>query len=73
LTEYEEFLVGYAERRLGRSLSASEKEQFKGLLTRRAAADLADSFAKPKPKVTPKPTPTPKPKPTPKKVIKDEE
>jgi len=67
LTEYEEFLVGYAERRLGRSLSESEKEQFKGLLTRRAAADLADSFAKPKPKATPKP------KPTPKKVTKDEE
>lgn len=67
MTEYEEFLVGYAERRLGRSLSKSEKEQFEGLLTRRAAADLADSFAKPKPKATPKP------KPTPKKVIKDEE
>jgi len=48
LSDRTQFLVGYAERRLGRELTEDEKAQFEGLLTRREAADLADSFkAKP--------------------------
>lgn len=49
MSDRTQFLVGYAERRLGRELTEDEKAQFEGLLTRRQAADLADSFkAKPK-------------------------
>jgi len=49
LSDRTQFLVGYAERRLGRELTEDEKTQFEGLLTRRQAADLADSL-KVKPK-----------------------
>jgi|TARA_R100000479_G_scaffold152781_2_gene88681 hypothetical protein len=67
MSEYEEFLLGYAERRLGRSMTKKEAEGIVGLLTRRQAADYADSL-----KVVEKPAP--KSKATPKKeVVKDEE
>tara|TARA_Y100001938_G_C7874047_1_gene321722 strand:+ start:134 stop:346 length:213 start_codon:yes stop_codon:yes gene_type:complete len=67
-TEYESFLLGYAERRLGRSLTKKEAEGIVGLLTRRQAADYAESLAKPVEKSAPKPKATPK-----KEVVKDEE
>jgi hypothetical protein len=67
-TEYEAFLVGYAERRLGRSLTDKEAEGIVGLLTRRQAADYADSLTKSAPKPAPKSKPAPK-----KEVVKDEE
>ena len=67
MSEYEKFLLGYAERRLGRSMTKKEAEGIVGLLTRRQAADYADSL-----KAVEKPAP--KSKATPKKeVVKDEE
>ena len=59
-----QFLIAYAEKKIGRSLSADEASLFEGLVTRREAELLALSLtekpkAKPKAKVAKKEEDTP--------------
>jgi len=50
LSNRSEFLCKYAEKRLGRSLSADEADLISAETSRRAVQDLCDGFSKPKSK-----------------------
>ena len=69
MSERSEFLIKYAERRLGRALTKSEKDLVCAETSRRSVSDLCAEFAQKKPKPSaPLKDKTIKPK-----VVKDEE